>query len=97
MLQALRRDAKFRKEPASPAQLSLLKKRIGSEDVALKNLTKGQAMNMLARLFEGAGKRWKIKEEKLRKEQKRWEDQRRWKKQILEAVTVGPIRRVEEV
>ncbi|KAG2176795.1 hypothetical protein INT44_007459 [Umbelopsis vinacea] len=52
------RNAKFRQEPATEAQIQVLRKRFGMK-VVDGSLTKGQAMNLFARMQEGQGKIWR--------------------------------------
>ncbi|RUP47328.1 putative DEAD/DEAH box helicase [Jimgerdemannia flammicorona] len=95
-IQHLSRYAKFRKEPATEPQIRLLKKHLIGDTFDPSRLTKGQAMNILGRLFEGAGKKWRVEEEKKKKEEKRWSQERKWKEQMKE-IMVGPIRKMEDV
>jgi len=53
-----RRNARFRQEPATDAQIRVLKQKFGMS-VVDGHLTKGQAMNLFARLQEGQGKIWR--------------------------------------
>jgi ATP-dependent helicase IRC3 len=59
------RNAKFRQEPATEAQIQVLRKRFGMK-VVDGSLTKGQAMNLFARMQEGQGKIWRKQAENRR-------------------------------
>jgi hypothetical protein len=52
------RNAKFRQDPATDAQIQVLRRKFGMK-VVDGALTKGQAMNLFARLQEGQGKIWR--------------------------------------
>lgn len=54
----IKRNARYRQEPATEAQIRVLKKRFGVT-LSEGTLTKGQAMNLFARMQEGQGRIWR--------------------------------------
>ncbi|KAL1925412.1 uncharacterized protein VTP21DRAFT_295 [Calcarisporiella thermophila] len=90
-----KRQSSYMRQPATPKQLDALK-RMGvklSMDQEKASITKGQAMNLLARLMEGAGKAWREVERDKRREEKERERRRR----VEEPIRVGPIERLATV
>ncbi|THH11226.1 hypothetical protein EW145_g819 [Phellinidium pouzarii] len=92
----LLRTANWRKQAASECQKGLISKRLESSkkqnlnsSIDLRNLTKGQAANIITRLKHGAQARYAKKVKTVQKEARRVDKERRRK--AREHVAVGPL------